>query len=138
MNHYYSTYLETDINTAAPLQIILKLYDGSINFLKKSIEYAENNDIKNKNIYANKAREIIVSLNDALNTESGGEIAQNLRNIYLYMNRHLMEANWTNDKQGIHEVIHLLSNLREAWEDIYKKAGISDRPAKTKGMRISV
>ena len=138
MNHYYSNYKETDINTATPLKIILKLYDGSISFLKKSIEYLEKGDVKNKNIYANNAREIIVALNNSLNVDAGGEIAQNLRNLYLYMNRRLMQANWQNDIHGLQEVIQLLSNLREAWEDIYCKIGTSEEPAQqAKGLRIS-
>ena len=139
MNHYYSNYKETDINTATPLKIILKLYDGSISFLKKSIEYSEKGDIKNKNIYANNAREIIMALNNSLNVEAGGEIAQNLRSLYLYMNRQVMQSNWQDNTQGLKEVIQLLSNLREAWEDIYSKIGTSEKPIQqeAKGLRIS-
>ncbi|MBE9547609.1 MAG: flagellar export chaperone FliS [Proteobacteria bacterium] len=127
MNQNYSTYRQTDVNTSSPTKIILMLYDGATNFLKKSIEYAEQGDIKNKNIYANKARDIIVELNNSLDIKAGGEIAMNLRRLYLFMNRHLMQASWNNNIKGIKEVIKLLSNLREAWQEIHdKNTGIDD------------
>ena len=81
MNQGYSTYEQIGINTSNPLKIILMMYDGCINFLNKAIDYAEAGDIKNKNIYANMARDIIVEFNNALNTEAGGEIAKGLRSL---------------------------------------------------------
>jgi flagellar protein FliS len=121
MNEGYSTYEENEINTSNPLKIILMLYDGAITFLKKAIEYAEQGDIKNKNIYANKARDIIVEFNNALNIEVGGEIAGRLRSLYFFMDRQLMESNWNNDIQGLNEVISLLLGLREGWQDVYNQ-----------------
>ena len=70
MNQGYSMYEQIAINTSNPLKIVLMMYDGAINFLNKSIEYAENGDTKNKNIYANMARDIIVEFNNSLNMES--------------------------------------------------------------------
>ena len=138
MNQGYYTYGQIDINTSNPLKVVLMLYDGSINFLKKAIEYAEIEDIKNKNIYANHARDIIVELNTALNVEAGGEIAKSLRRLYSFMNRKLMEANWNNDIQGFHEVIKLLSILREAWQDAYnQKVSLGHQPQlQSDGLRI--
>ena len=123
MNPGYSTYNQMDVGTANPLRIILMLYDGSINFIRKAIEYTEKKDVKNKNIFANKARDIIMELNNALDMEAGKEISSSLRRLYFYMNRRLMEANWNNDMEGMKEVIQLLSNLREAWQDVYDQRG---------------
>jgi flagellar protein FliS len=121
MDEGYSIYEKNEINTSNPLKIILMLYDGAITFLKKAIEYAEQGDIKNKNIYANKARDIIVEFNNALNIEVGGEIAGRLRSLYFFMDRQLMESNWNNDIQGLNEVISLLLGLREGWQDVYNQ-----------------
>lgn len=125
MNQGYSMYEQIGINTSNPLKIVLMMYDGCINFLKKAIEYAENGDIKNKNIYANMAGDIILEFNNALDIEAGGEIAKGLRSLYFFMNRQLMEANWNNDVQGLQEVVQLLSSLREGWQDVYdQKKGL--------------
>ena len=129
MKQNHAVYKEIGINTSQPLKLVIMLYDGAITFLKKSIEYAENKDIKNKNIYANKALDIINELNHYLNMEEGGEVAQNLRSLYLFMARHLMKSNWDNHLQGLNEVIQLLANLREAWQDIYQNSSDSKQTA---------
>jgi flagellar protein FliS len=122
MNNRYSTiYQKNDISTSNPLKIILILYDGAIKFLRKSVAFAEESDIKNRNIYANKARDIIVEFNNSLNVEVGGEIATKLRSLYFFMDRQLMESNWHNDVQGLNDVINLLSSLREGWQDVYNQ-----------------
>ena len=118
MKQNHAVYKEIGINTSQPLKLVIMLYDGAITFLKKSIEYAENKDIKNKNIYANKARDIILELNNSLNLEVGGEMASNLKRLYFFMNRHLFQANLKNDMQGMREVILMLSDLREVWQEI--------------------
>jgi len=121
MDHDYASYKKTGITTSAPMKIILLCYDGAIGYLSKSIEFAHEGDTKNRNIYANKARDIIVELNNALNTEIGGEIAQSLRKLYFFMDRQLMKANWKNEVQGLKEVRHLLIDLREAWQQAYDR-----------------
>ena len=118
MKQNHAVYKEIGINTSQPLNLVIMLYDGAITFLKKSIEYAENKDIKNKNIYANKAKDIIMELNNSLNVEVGGEMASNLKRLYFFMNRHLFQANLNNDMQGMREVILMLSDLRDVWQDI--------------------
>ena len=131
MNHgAYRMYNQIDINTSNPLKIVLMMYDGSINFLKKAVEYGENKDIKNKNIYVNKARDIILELNNALNMEASEEIAGSLRKLYFFMNRRLIEASWSDNAKGlIEEVAQLLSNLKEGWQDAYnQQAGVDSRP----------
>ena len=121
MNNHYSLYKQVDVNTSSPLKIVLMLYDGALNFLKKSIECAENGDIKNKNIYANKTKDIISELNNSLNLEVGGEMAYHLKRLYFFMNRHLTQANLKNDTQGMKEVLLMLTDLREAWQEIYSQ-----------------
>jgi flagellar protein FliS len=119
MNQVYSIYNQIDISTSNPLKIVLMLYDGAINFLNRAIRFADKGDIKHKNIYANKTRDIIEELNNSLNTEAGDELARQLRSLYFFMNRHLMKANWADDTKGMQEVVDMLANLREAWRDAY-------------------
>jgi len=119
MNQAKTMYNKNDISTSNPLKIVLMLYDGAVNFLNKAIAFADAGDIKHKNIYANKARDIIEELNNSLDTDAGEDMAQQLRRLYYFMNRHLMKANWNNDIQGMKEVIEILSGLREAWQSVY-------------------
>jgi flagellar protein FliS len=137
MNPVNSVYSHIDISTSNPLRIVLMLYDGAINFLNKAIGFAEQGDIKQKNIYANKARDIIQELNNALNTDAGQDLARHLRSLYLFLNRHLMSANWNNDMGAMKEVVDILTHLREAWQAAYQQnesgkpapPGTGDRPS---------
>ena len=137
MNQATSVYKQINITTSNPLKIILMLYDGAINFLNMAVDFANHGDIKQKNIYANKARDIIEELNNSLNTEVGGELAQNLRGLYLFMNRHLMQANWHNDTRAMNEVLQMLTGLREAWQDVYDQHETPAEPLRmAAGMRV--
>jgi flagellar protein FliS len=128
MNQHSSMYQQTAINTSDPMKLVLMLYDGAIDFLKKALDFLEKSDFKNKNIFANRAREIILELNHSLDMEAGGEIGKNLRNLYNFLNRHLLMANWKNDTQAMKDVIRILSNLREGWQDAYHQISTSRSP----------
>jgi flagellar secretion chaperone FliS len=121
MNPGYARYAQLDFNTSNPMKIVMMLYDGAITFLKKASDCADRGDIKNKNVFANNARDIIAELNSTLNMEAGGEIAQSLRKLYFFMERHLMQANRLNNTQGFNDIVDLLSNLREAWQEVYQQ-----------------
>ena len=52
--------------------------------------------------------------------ESGGEIATNLRKLYMYMNGRIDDANIKMDPEIVNEVISLLSELNRSWKAIAK------------------
>ena len=114
-------YKNTEINTANQGKLIVMLYDGAIRFLAVAVEKMEprSYDIVNTNII--KAQDIITELMLALNMEVGGEIAQNLFNIYAYLKKRLLEANMKKDSEILKEVLKLLGELRESWAEIADK-----------------
>jgi len=79
------------------------LYDGAIKFLNIAVEHMNPRtyDIVNTNII--KAQDIITELLLSLNMRDGGEISQNLFNLYLY-SRKLLEANIKKDAEMIRGV----------------------------------
>jgi flagellar protein FliS len=109
-------YKDTEILTANQGKLIVMLYEGAIRFLK----VAANNmnprtyDVANTNII--RAQDIVTELMVSLNMEEGGEVAQNLLNLYAYMKKRLLEGNIQKDSAIIEEVQHLLENLRDAWD----------------------
>ena len=119
MQNPYAVYSQLDVTTASPLKVVLMLYDGAISFLNKAVQAAKEGDLKNKNLHANSARDIVMELNNALKMEEGGEIARSLRGLYFFMNRHIMQSNWSNDTKGFEEVIQLLGNLKDAWQYVH-------------------
>ena len=110
----FGAYQDTAVTTQSKGRLIVMLYDGAIKFLKLAIEEIEKKNPEAKGKYIIKAKDIINELNMVLDMEAGGEIAANLRRLYLFMNRHLSEANIKQDPQKIREVITLLEELIKA------------------------
>ena len=113
-------YRNVQIETADRLQIVILLYEGAIEFIKKAQDCIKNKDIPAKNLYVSKAQDIILALNDSLNMKAGGEIAQNLRRLYLFMNRYLLECSFQNNEKKLERLIKMLKRLKEAWVAIRK------------------
>ena len=63
-----------------------------------------------------------MELNATLDMERGGEIASNLRSIYLFLNRHLMEASRETSAEKIAQAIPLVADLRDAFAQAARKA----------------
>ncbi|MNP64216.1 Flagellar protein FliS [compost metagenome] len=55
-----------------------------------------------------------------MNEDQGGDIAQNLKAIYLYMIDRLVQANINKQSDNLIEVRQLLQDLKSTWEQIGK------------------
>ena len=112
------TYKEVAITTQSRGRLVVMLYDGAIKFLKLAINELNNGNMSEKGRYITKAMAIIDELNIVLDMETGGEVAVNLRKLYMFMNRHLTSANIKKDPEMIQEVIRLLDELNQGWKAI--------------------
>ncbi len=111
-------YQDNAITTQSRGRLIVLLYEGAIKFLKLAINELQSENYQAKGHYINKAQNIINELNAVLDMDAGGEIAANLRKLYLFMNKRLYEANIQRDSQMIGEVISLLEELNQSWKAI--------------------
>jgi len=125
----WQSYRQVATRTASPGQLVLMLYEGAIRFLERAqagfqledpVEY---NTTINNNIL--RAQDIIRELDFSLNIAAGGELAQQLRRLYDYFDRVLLEANLRKNPAGISEVIERITVLRDAWATMLTKQGDS-------------
>ncbi len=86
--------------------------------MRLAIKELEAKDYEAKGRYIDRAQDIINELNAVLDMESGGEIAANLRKLYVFMSKRLTEANVQRDPQMIREVISLMEELNRGWRAI--------------------
>jgi flagellar secretion chaperone FliS len=114
----FSAYQETSIMTQNRGRLVVMLYDGAIRFLKQAIDDLERQDYAAKGVHIRKALDIIFELNTVLDMEKGGQIVQNLRALYNFMQQHLSEANAKKDPQMIRDVIAVLEELNQGWRAI--------------------
>ncbi len=112
------TYQETAVTTQTKGRLVVILYEGAIKFLKMAIKEIEAKNPEAKGKYISRAIDILFELNTILDMEAGGEVATNLRKLYLFMGQHLTKANAKQDIGKIEEVIKLLEELNQSWKAI--------------------
>lgn len=111
-------YQETAVCTQSRGQLVVTLYEGAINFLRQAIADLEQGDYASKGNRIAKATDIILELNTVLDMDKGGQIAQNLRSLYNFMQQHLSEANLKKDAAMVQDVINLLEELKQGWQAV--------------------
>ena len=113
-----TAYKENAVTTQSRGRLVVLLYDGAVKFLNQAIAELEAGHFMEKGQFIAKAVAIINELNLTLDIEVGGEMAANLRRLYLFMVAHLNKANFNRDPKMIQEVIALLNDLNSAWKTV--------------------
>ncbi|MBT3346346.1 MAG: flagellar export chaperone FliS [Gemmatimonadetes bacterium] len=119
-------YNAVQIKTANKGQLIVLLYQGALRNMRKALLQLEGKDMEGKGNSLIKAQDIILELMCALDQSmlnEGNELAANLQRLYLYCYRQLVQANLKMTPKPIEEVIELLANLLEAWEQVAANGG---------------
>ena len=111
--------VESDVRGADPHRLIVLLFDGAESALQQALVQLEANDFAGKSDSLMKAIDIILSgLSASLNTEEGGDLANNLKTLYDYMVSRLVHANIHKDPAAIREVQRLLGEISGAWREM--------------------
>ncbi|HEY7774137.1 MAG TPA: flagellar export chaperone FliS [Marinagarivorans sp.] len=115
---YAKVQYRSDVEIASPHRLIDMLYQGAIDRIvqaKGAMQFG-NVELKGKKI--NSAVSIVGGLRESLNTQDGGELAHNLDNLYIYIQRILSNAHLKNDEGLLDEAVTLLSDLQTTWKQI--------------------
>jgi flagellar protein FliS len=104
-------------STMDSVKVIFMLYDGAINFTRAAKVKMEIGDSAGRTLYIQKTSAIVKELSDSLNMD-GGEIAQNLKNLYAFVLESLIKADSQNDLQAIDEAERVICILKDAWEEM--------------------
>lgn len=116
MTYGAKNYKQMAITTASPTQILIMLYEGAIQNVKKAMLAIEQKNLADKGKYIGKAHDIINELTVSLNHEVGGTIAQDLERLYNFMVTQLLKANIENDKESLNPVLKNLETLLDGWK----------------------
>ena len=119
MNAYalqLDTYKKNQFYTADKGTLLLMLYQGAIDSLRRATGHLNNGQIAEKGACISKAHAIVFELLSSLDKEAGGELANTLEALYQFMLEQLMAAHISNNAKLIEDVISLLLTLQEGWE----------------------
>ena len=115
LSAYTQTNIESIVHEATPHKLIKMLFKGAKDALSQAVGAIERKDFEAKSKKISKAAEIILNLRTYLDKEKGGEVADNLNELYTYMATVLIDANRTNDTEKLREVSALLDTVVDGW-----------------------
>ncbi|HFF3631195.1 flagellar export chaperone FliS [Legionella sp. PATHC032] len=117
-SQYKAIELQTRIETASPHELIDLLLQGARSHIATAQGNIQRNQIKEKGEHIGKAISIIEGLKMSLNHDKGGEIAENLLQLYDYIQQILLKANLKNDEDLLAQSNILLAEVHQAWQAI--------------------
>jgi flagellar secretion chaperone FliS len=118
MKQYQQVSVHSGIMDASPHRLVQMLMEGALEKIAQAKGNMANRHIAKKGKNISTAITIIGGLQAALNKDSGGEIAENLNNLYDYMSQRLVVANSRNDESILDEVARLMAEIKMGWDGI--------------------
>lgn len=130
VSQYNKINVASNVETADPHRLIQMLMQGALEKIAIAKGYMERKDIANKGNSISWAISIIEGLRASLNKEAGGDIAENLDEMYEYMIGRLLQANLDNSLTILEEVSTLMRSIKTAWDEIPQLVELSGREKK--------
>jgi flagellar protein FliS len=94
-------------------------YEGAMTHLKLAKEHYLSGKYEAKAKALRTVEDAINELLCGLDFEKGGEIARNLRSIYMYMLFRLTTSDVNEDMDGFDEVLGILGEMKETWKEVF-------------------
>lgn len=118
VNQYANVHNETALEDASPHRLVFMLMEGLISRINSAKGAIGRSDLEKKSLYISKAIAIVGGLDEGLDLKQGGEIAENLKQLYGYMRTRLLMASNENSIEKLDEVASLMKEVKDAWAAI--------------------
>ncbi|MDH5230115.1 MAG: flagellar export chaperone FliS [Gammaproteobacteria bacterium] len=118
LQQYTSASKQAEVAYASPHTLILLLMEGALEKIAVAKGCMQRQEIAEKGSMIGWAISIIDGLRMSLDMDAGGEIAENLDNLYDYMTRQLVLGHARNDEAKLDEVAGLMKTIKSGWEGI--------------------
>lgn len=115
----YQQYLHNAVNSSAPTQLTLMLFNGSIKFTRQGIDAIKEGKIEDAHKAIIRVQNIVNYLSATLNPTF--EISGSLSALYAYIVDTLTMANLKKDHILLQEVVNLLEELRDTFSRVILK-----------------
>ncbi|NAW94730.1 flagellar export chaperone FliS [Vibrio sp. V42_P2S4T144] len=126
MDSGYDSYQQVDLDAQAaaanPHQLVIMLIDGLLDEVERIRGHLAANRLAEKGNGINKCMNILIGLTSALDDENGGEVAENLRQLYDFCQVELYYASVQNDANRLVNVERVMGNIREGWMNFGQQA----------------
>lgn len=114
--HAAAQYRRATVQTVSREKLLLMLFDGAIGFANASKARLDAGDTVGFREYLDKSQAIVSEFLSTLDMKAGGEIAENLQQVYLFLLDHMNQANLLARSRNMEEVARILGTIREGFE----------------------
>ncbi len=115
----YNIYKNNSVTYSSKEQQLLMLVDGAVKFAKRGKFAIQEKNIQEAHNNIMKTHAIFTELKVTLDTNAG-EWAENLFQVYTFINKRLIAANIKKDEQIMDEAIRLIESIRDLWHEAYE------------------
>ena len=114
----YTQYNNSRVLTASPAELTLMLYEGAVKFCNIAEMAMEKNDVQKAHTNIVKTQKIVDYLRKTLDMKY--PVAKDFENIYIYLDKRLVEANMKKDTGILTECTEHLRSVRDTWKEVMR------------------
>ncbi|NLA27172.1 MAG: flagellar export chaperone FliS [Firmicutes bacterium] len=118
----YRQYLNNQVFTSSPAELIVMLFDGALRFVRKAGSALERQEYDEAHFYLDRTQQIITELSASLDFNRG-ELPKNLFSLYEYMHHQLLKTDIGRNSDSLNEVEGMLLSLRKSWAEAGRLSG---------------
>lgn len=122
-----NAYFEGQIYSADPVELVAMLYRGAIDAIESARRFLLEGNIAARSEAVTRGVNILTELAESLDMAAGGEVAQNLRELYAYILHRVQDGNFRQLQEPFAEAVQLLHTLLEGWEQIASQNTVNSR-----------
>ena len=115
---YGQVKVSTGVSKANNVELIQMLFDGLIESMSAAKGHILHKNLEDKGKSIARASRIVLGLQGALDFNQGGDLANNLNELYSYVTKRIFHINVRNDLEALDEIYGLMSEIREAWNEV--------------------
>jgi flagellar protein FliS len=122
MNPTEMAYRKTAAEGTSGFGLLIALYDTLAGNLGRAAEAQRKNDIQKRCEEINHALLVVAYLEDWIDREGGGELAQKLIRFYSGLRAKLMEAQVNQSAETLEQQMNAILAIRGTWQDLEARA----------------
>lgn len=115
-------YLETQVKTASPEQLLIMLFDGALRFAEQGKSAFAEQQLEAGVNSLLRAQAIVIEIRSSLRPEIGEEVFAKLTSLYQFIYGRLVEGSLRRDAALIDEAARVLAHLRETYVQAIARA----------------
>ncbi|MBA3845327.1 MAG: flagellar export chaperone FliS [Planctomycetes bacterium] len=114
----YAAYRSAEVEGLTQRDLLIKLYQGAERFLFQAQAAMRAKQSSDAHFGCVRAKAIFIELMSTLNFDLGGEVATQLRDLYVFLIATISEANLRKDPTKLESIMPVIATLRQGWEQV--------------------